>query len=66
MAKAEVELELFVHMETTSAYQVSDTGNLKDAVWLPKSQVDDGGDATVGAESEFLVPEWLAIDRGLI
>lgn len=29
-------------------------------VWLPKSQVEDNGDGT------FTMPEWLALDKGLI
>jgi hypothetical protein len=48
-----------VHRESENAWQVSDTEELKDAVWLPKSQIDDGGDALPGRSCEFLVPEWL-------
>lgn len=62
----EVELKLMVHRETEKAWQVSDTGELQDAVWLPRSQADDGGDAVVGESCEFLVAEWLAIEKGLI
>jgi hypothetical protein len=64
--KREFELSLMVHRETDAAWQVSDTGDLKDAVWLPKSQADDGGDAKSGKVCEFLVPEWLASAKGLI
>lgn len=66
MRSSEVEMKVFVHRETDAAWQVSDTGELKDAVWLPKSQVDDGGDAECGKVGEFLVPEWLALEKGLI
>lgn len=62
----EVELRLMVHLETDAAWKVSDNGELNDAVWLPKSQVDDGSDAICGSTCEFLVPEWLAIQKGLI
>lgn len=66
MKSNELELKVFVHRETDAAWQVSDTSELKDAVWLPKSQADDGGDAKCGAVCEFLVPEWLALEKGLI
>ena len=62
----EIELALMVHRESAAAWQVSDTGELKDAVWLPKSQCDDAGEAEVGKICEMLVPEWLALDKGLI
>lgn len=61
----EVELSLMVHVETDKAWFLSDTGELKDAVWVPKSQADDGGDAVRGSKCDFLLPEWLAIDKGL-
>lgn len=56
------EYQLHVHHETPSAFLVSDTGN---AVWLPKSQIDWEPPATTGTVVEFLVPEWLAIEKGL-
>lgn len=62
----EIEIKLFVHRETDAAWLVSDTGDLSDAAWLPKSQVDDGGDAKCGGVCEFLIPEWLATAKGLI
>ena len=62
----EIELSLMVHRETEAAWQVSDTGELKDAVWLPKSQCDDGGDACSGSVCDFLVAEWIAIEKGLV
>jgi hypothetical protein len=61
-----IELRLMVHRETDNAWQVSDTGDLKDTVWLPKSQADDGGDAIPGSTCEFLVPEWLAVEKDLL
>lgn len=62
----EIEISVMVHRETEKAWQVSDTGDLKDAVWLPKSQADDGGDAECGKVCEFLVSEWIASEKGLI
>jgi hypothetical protein len=62
----EIELRLKVHRETDYAWQVSADGELKNAVWIPKSEVDDGGTAAPGSTCEFLVPEWLAIEKGLV
>lgn len=54
--KKYVELELELKYETEKAYFVTDG---YDEFWLPKSQVDYDGD-------EFIIPEWLAIKRGLV
>lgn len=62
----EIEISVMVHGETEMAWRVSDTGEINDAVWLPKSKADDGGDAKCGAVCEFMVPEWLASAKGLI
>ncbi len=62
----EIELELFVHDETNEAWRVSSEGNIQDAVWIPKSQCDDAGEAETGKACEFLIPEWLANEKGLI
>lgn len=37
MTRATIDLELMIHHETDAAVLVSDTGDAKDAVWLPKS-----------------------------
>jgi len=34
-----------------------------DEQWLPKSQLEDWPD--VGEEGNVIMPEWLAVDRGL-
>lgn len=57
MNKSEpVELELPLLHETAYAYLTEYDGK---ELWLPKSQVtwDDG---------TFTIPEWLAIDKGLV
>jgi hypothetical protein len=66
MSEREIELRLIAHRETEKAWQLSDTGELKDAQWIPKSQADDGGDAECGSTCEFLIPEWLAIEKGFV
>ena len=52
-----VDLAGLVNVETAKAYLFHD--GIHDAVWLPKSQVefDDG---------VMTLPEWLAIEKGLI
>jgi hypothetical protein len=51
-----VELYLELIHQTEKAYLVSDGDN---NIWLPKSQVEYDGE-------EFSIPEWLAIDKGLV
>ena len=38
--------------------------------WMPKSKMDpDGGldkDSEVGDEGELIIPEWLAVEKGLV
>lgn len=43
--------------ETQAAWLVHDGDQ---DVWLPKSQCEDNGDGT------FTLPEWLAIEKGLV
>lgn len=62
---AEIEITLHAHIETDAAWFVSETGDKADAVWLPKSQIDDS-EMSLGSFSEVLVPVWLANDKGLI
>lgn len=63
-----VDLTLFLHVETDKAWRVSDNGSDTKAVWLPKSQVEmeplPGSKG--GREAVFTIPEWLAIEKGLV
>lgn len=61
----EVELELLWKGETAAAYLVCEDEEGKD-VWLPKSQVDVAEGDEPGMVTTFLVPEWLAIEKGLV
>ncbi len=57
------------HAETKLAILVSDDGNEKRAVWLPKSQVEIAPNpATGGSRAIVLVtaPEWLLTSKGLL
>lgn len=53
-----VDIECIVLMKTAAAILV-DVGK-KEHVWLPESQTEDNEDGTV------TVPEWLAMEKGLI
>ena len=58
-----IDIEVGLHAETEKAIAVSDTGDSKDVVWLPKSQIE-----FVKNKSTITVtlPEWLANKKGLI
>ena len=49
--------------ETDMAILLDDGDN---EVWLPKSQIDYDADANVGATIDVTIPEWLAIQEGLV
>lgn len=53
------------HAETEKAVLVSATGEKADAVWIPLSQIEI---YPIGVNGVFEVtmPEWLALDKGLI
>lgn len=52
------DLKAMLQHETPSAWLVLTEDGKK--VWLPKSQVEDNCDGT------FTLPEWLAIEKGLV
>lgn len=43
--------------ETSNAFLVTDGDN---DYWLPKSMTENNGDGT------FTIPEWLAVDKGIV
>lgn len=63
-----VDLLLFEHHRTGAAVLVSDTGEEKDAVWLPLSQVEiePKPGKPGGREVMVTLPQWLATDKGLV
>lgn len=60
-----LDLTVIRHAETEKAILVSDDGDRKKAVWLPLSQVEVNPAPSHGAVIISL-PEWLAMDKGLI
>ena len=59
-----VDLTMQLHVETVKAVLVSDDGEKQNAVWLPLSQIEiekQRGDVVI-----VTMPEWLAIEKGLV
>ena len=65
MTREVIDVTLRMHHETEKAFLVSDDGDKDKAVWIPKSQCERG-DAKGAGIYEFTLPEWLALDKGLI
>lgn len=59
-----VEITVQVHHKTDKAILVSDSGERVTAVWLPLSQIEV--EMKDHAIAEITLPEWLAMDKGLI
>jgi len=59
-----IDLTVKMHAETKLAILVSDDGVEKNAVWLPKSQIEYA--ETKKGVVEVTLPEWLATDKGLV
>lgn len=59
-----VDVTVMRHAETEKAILVSDDGDKDHAVWVPKLhiEIEPVGPNTV----ELTMPEWLALDKGLI
>lgn len=64
----QVELELFLVAETEKAFGIrqDETDTTSELIWLPKSQVDSEENPQLNEITWFLVPEWLAVEKGLV
>lgn len=60
-----VEVTVLLVTQTEKAVLVSDTGESKNAVWVPKSQIEIEATDREGAYV-ITLPEWLAIEKGFI
>lgn len=58
MSQETITIEATLLHETPRAYRINDG---KREAWLPKAEVEYDPD-----EETFTMPEWLAMDRGLI
>jgi hypothetical protein len=81
-AETLVDLTLVKHHSTGAAILVSETGDRSKAVWLPNTQIEEhmtakteeetGNDFTRSTRPvykpvvEVTLPEWLAVDKGLV
>jgi hypothetical protein len=61
-----VDITVSKHAETGKAVLVSTTGLGDDAVWLPLSQIEITPNSLNKGLFEITLPEWLAIDKGLV
>lgn len=59
-----VDVTVALHAITERAIKVSPLGEKKDAVWIPISQVEVV--QRPGGSAEITMPEWLAIEKGLV
>lgn len=60
-------LQLRLVAQTGAAWGVTEDEPDDPVIWLPKSQVEiDDEDTELGEVATFEVPEWLAIDKGLV
>ena len=60
-----IDITLTFHWEITNAICVSD--NDGPSIWLPKSQIESlVGDPAPGDTVTVTLPEWLAMEKGLI
>jgi len=67
MSREKIELELYYVAETGLAYGVTEDELDGPTIWLPKSQVEMVDETTgLGEVAVFQVPEWLALEKGLI
>lgn len=62
MSNQEVEIACEIKRETEKAFLIFDG---KEEVWLPKSQITDQCESGGQIVSVF-IPEWLAMEKGLI
>ncbi len=60
-----IDIQVHEHARTEKAILVSDSGDKKDAIWLPLSQVTVHN-TEVNFIRDIIIPEWLAKEKGLI
>jgi hypothetical protein len=60
-----IDIDMMIHVEGKKFIIASDTGDKKDAVWLPRSQIEISPSAIKGLVT-ITIPEWLATARKLM
>lgn len=61
-----IDLELMIHHQTAAAVLVSNDGDPKKAVWLPKAPVEFDEPIRIGKAQIVTMPQHLAEQRGLV
>jgi hypothetical protein len=61
-----IDLSMWRHAQTRKAILVSDDGVREHAVWLPLSQVEVVEEDETDLDIIVTLPEWLALEKGLI
>lgn len=59
-----VDIDVQKHMQTNRALLVSLDGDREKAVWLPLSEIEV--ERKSGLVIKVTLPEWLAVDKGLV
>jgi hypothetical protein len=59
----DIEIAVEVRRETDKALLVFDG---KVETWVPKSKISDQSESNDGTIETIFIPEWLALDKGLI
>ena len=59
-----IDVEVTLVAETPQAVRVSPDGERRNAIWLPKSQCEV--ERGKGVLATVTLPEWLAIQKGLV
>lgn len=61
-----VDIDVYLHHRTEKAVLVSLDGEKKNAVWVPLSQVELERNPDMPRAYVLTLPEWLALEKGLI
>ena len=61
----DIELSVKV-LRVTSAAILVDTEMSKESVWIPKSQISDYTGNKIDYATTIFIPEWLAVEKGLV
>jgi hypothetical protein len=64
MSKSDlIDVAVQLHHESAKAWLISDDGDRKNAIWIPKSQAELEPKDKVHI---LTLPEWLATEKGLV
>lgn len=61
-----VDIDVYLHHRTAKAVLISLDGEKKNAVWVPLSQVELERNPGMPSAYVLTLPEWLALEKGLV